>query len=89
MICWIKCVTGSYRAPTDADCSAIRNICCNATGEVLAGSESAQAQPKSTGSVLGTKLEITFPGKEYNAQCQKHCKAVLQNSFLLLRCVAH
>lgn len=52
MICWIKCVTGSYCAPTDADCSAIRNISCGATGEALAGSESAQAWPKSTKSVF-------------------------------------
>lgn len=65
MICWIKWATDSHSAPTDADCSAIRNICCSATGEVLAGSESAQAQLKSTGSVLGCKLKIKFPEKEY------------------------
>lgn len=64
MICWIKRIIGFYSKPTDADCSFIGDICCSATGEMLARLDSPQAQSKSTGYILGSKLEIIFPEKK-------------------------
>lgn len=62
-ICWIKHITDSYSTPTGVDCSVIGHKCCSATGEMLASSDSVQAQSKFTGYILESKLEIKFPEK--------------------------
>lgn len=64
IICWIKCIKGSYSTPTNADSTVIGDICCSGTGEMLAGLDSAQAQSKSTEYISGSKLENTFQKKK-------------------------